>query len=217
MTEITNISKSQNYMTDNKIFILGEITQDNTAELLGRLAMFVDNMEPYAVGNKLPNTITNPYTLGNIPIIDVYISSTGGSVYAAQSILSLLNIARTKGANIRTTVMGRASSVASRLAIQGDPNLRIMYHQAYHFIHYGKKTLYCESESELIANQKHFEHSNALSKADYMLHTRIPEQMLNTMMNSETGYLYPNDCLKFGLCDWIITPNGLIGRNTKHR
>lgn len=230
MADFTNISRSHNYMIGNQIFILGDIDSENTYELLGRLAAFVDNMQPvdiaadssisvvnpYHINDEMPtasNNITsdsviNPYKIDTTPVIDIYISSPGGSMYSTNSIISLLNIARSKGAKIRTTIMGRAESAASVIAVQGDRGLRIINENAFHFIHYGTIHNINNSEPSAAANRIHSDYLLNQTKQTYLAHTNLTQKQINKMMQAETGFIYPQDCLKYGLADWILTRQG---------
>ena len=208
MADITN-----NYRPNNhQIHIMNEITPDNTSDWVARLATYVDSLQPIDIRGGTTAPITDPYDIDG-PVIDIYINSPGGHLASLNSILYMLARARAKGARIRTNVMGSAASCASILAIMGDPGLRIMGENAYNLIHYGTKTRTIRSEAEEAMMFRDVNHHTKLIKQMYLDHTDIPQKKLNSMLQAETGYLYPDECLKLGVCDWILQNNGkLINR-----
>lgn len=211
MTEICNVSKSINYIAGNKIFILGTITRETTAELIGRLGLLVDNLQPIQLRTIEP--ITNPYNVKtNAPIIDIYINSGGGDAHCLYSITSLMDIARTKGALIRTTVMGHAESAASMLAIQGDPGLRIMHKNSFHFAHYGSTTMTITSEPAAASFADHDKRMTEQAKQIYLSNTALTRTEVNKMFRAETGFAYPEFCLAKSMCDWIVADGKFISR-----
>ena len=111
------INSSRNYMYNNKVFILDEITSNNCAYLIGDLTDYILNDQNQ--GKKLVFVINSP----------------GGEVYTAFNLIGLINLAKLYNIEIITFVLGCASSAGSMLAIQGDT--RFMSKQAKHFVHFG--------------------------------------------------------------------------------
>lgn len=218
---IINNSKSCNYVSGNKVFILGEINEATTSELIGNLSNMVDELrfEPiYAIKN---NTIKNPYVLPDpsIQVVDVYINSGGGLLSQAKSIMALLNLARAKGAIIRTTVMGYAGSSASLIAIQGTPNFRIMYEQSHNMVHYGNSKLLIDRGGDEMEKASQFEKTlRQTFNAPYMKYTNIKQNELSKLQKTEFGHMFARECLAKNMCDWILTTDGkFISRDQKQR
>ncbi len=216
---IINNSKSGNYIAGTKVFILDQINQNSTAELIGNLSNLVDDLpfgSIYTGGIK----IENPYQISQDahPVIDVYINSVGGWLSQAKSIMALLNLARAKGSIIRTTVLGMAASSASLIAIQGTPNFRIMYEQSYNMIHYGHSNIEVDRAGEVqLAAKKELE-ERKIFNAPYLKYTNLTQKELNKLHKTEFGCISAQDCLNKNICDWVLTTDGLfISRNTKQR
>jgi len=212
-TEIINNSGKNNYVSGNKVFILDNILKETCAELIGNLSNMVDRLPwdaPYDTSLGVGATIKNPYNLPNTApaVVDVYINSSGGDVDATKSILGLLNIARAKGAIIRTTVLGRAASCASHIAVQGAPNFRIMYAQSYHMIHYGKTSLSFDKLGEIDKANKYEKTHTQILFEPYLKYTDLTRKELNDLQKTEFGHKFADECLKKKLCDWILTIDG---------
>ncbi len=210
--KIINASGNCNYISGNKVFILDKISTETCAELIGNLSNMVDDL-PWAPGVQIPamgGGIKNPYILpDNAPsVVDVYINSTGGELDTYRSIMTLLNLARSKGAIIRTTVMGAACSCASLIAIQGTPNFRIMYEESYNMIHYGRSSLRIDKINE-IDNAQVYETTNRSKFIEpYLKYTGLTKQELTQLQKTEYGHKFVDECLQKKLCDWILTRDG---------
>ena len=204
--------KGNNFATNNnKIFILGKFSEDETNEMIGHLACMVDSMKPCTMYS-MPATITNPYDLGDSdrPVIDVYINSHGGSAEILHSISTLLSIAKSRGALIRTTVLGTAASSGSLLAIQGTPGFRIMYSKAYHFVHFGHHGISAHKPEEVELMAKHITEYTTETLKLYTDHTKLTQRNLDKLTKNECGHLNANECLQYGLCDWVIDDFGKL-------
>lgn len=208
---IINHSGRPNYVSGNKVFLLSDIDTTSVNELIGNLSNMVDNL-PWCKVYSSHTKITNPYKFNRSelknPIIDVYINSGGGKLSEAKSIMTLLNLARAKGAIIRTTVMGRASSSASLIAIQGTPNFRIMYEQAYNMIHYGKSTLQIDRIMEVEKAAQYEKEMRESFKSPYLQYTDLTPAELTELQRTEYGYINAKECLNKKMCDWILTTDG---------
>lgn len=214
-SKIINNTKSGNYVSDNSVFILDKFSPDTSNELIGNLADMVMSIEPfpvYQIGGKLESPYKPLDT--DRPVIDVYINSNGGSGYILDSIVMLLGIAKSRGAIIRTTVLSRAASCGSLLAITGTPGFRIMYSQAYHFIHFGNHALNAAKEDEIQMAAKHIKEAANNKQNMYLQHTNLTAKELKKLQSNEQGNMNAQTCLDKGLCDWIITDFGdIIGRS----
>lgn len=215
-SKILNKSGSGNYVSDNSIFILDKFSADTSNELIGNLTnmvMSIPNQPIYQIGGK----IESPYELKDInrPVIDVYINSNGGYDHILDSIVMLLGIAKSRGAIIRTTVLSRASSCGSLLAISGTPGYRIMFSQAYHFIHFGQHCINAGKEDEIEQATKHIKETSANKQNMYLQHTNLTPKELKKLQSNEQGFMNAKACLDKGLCDWIVTDFGDIIGHTR--
>lgn len=204
----------QNYVLNNSVYILNSFSADATNEMLGDLAELVNNLTP-CPAYKTNTKLTSPYDIDTSknPVIDVYINSNGGDIPILHAISTLLSIAKSKGAIIRTTVMGKAYSCGSMLAIQGTPGFRIMYSKAFNLVHFGTRNTKISLESEIDASQKYLKNMNNGVNSLYLEHTKITESKLNQLMKHDYSFLTAEKCLKLGICDWIIDDKGNILKN----
>ena len=215
--KIINASNSGNYVSDNKVFILDDFLSKTSNELIGNLSDMVFSL-PQTSLYQTDTQIISPYDITNDthPIIDVFINSAGGDGKILDSIVALLGIAKSGGAIIRTTVLGRAASCGSLLAITGTPGYRIMYSQSYHFIHFGTHNTRIQKEEEIELAAKYIKKTTDNKFNMYLEHTYLTQKDLKKLQSNEMGNLSAQDCLNKGLCDWIITDFGhIIGRGQR--
>ncbi len=213
---IINTSRSNSFINQNQIYILGDFSSKEMNELTGNLGDLIFELQPMPA-YRSSGTITSPYDTKNIknPIIDIFINSTGGDISALQNLSTLLNIAKFRGAIIRTTVLARAFSCGSLLAIQGTPGFRIMAHDARHLVHFGSATLSISNPDDLEPRAQQIAAFKEIINEKYKTYAKIPKKQLNTMRRCESGYLTAPECLKYGLCDWIIGERGKLINNIK--
>lgn len=219
-----NASRARNYImkiSDGiaeryQIYMLGRFDYENTTELIGELGAIVHNLTPQPIYEQ-KSKIISPYDIDDKEntIIDIFIDSNGGLVSTLHNITTMLNIAKMRGAIIRTTVLSAAYSCGSILAIQGTPGYRIMSEDAEHLIHYGKVIQEITSDADKNNSDEYIERNKDKLFSKYEKHTDTPKKMLNEIkkypLNKQIGAY---DCLKYGLCDWIIRNDGtLTGRN----
>ncbi len=216
--KIINESKSKNYITGNKIFLLDLINSNTCSELLGHLSNLVDSLEWRNQSGIDYSTFTNPYDISDKKhqIIDIYIDSPGGKIYTMTSLMHLLNIARAKGTIIRTNVFGTAASCASLIAIQGTPEFRIMYEHGYHLVHYGSSTFSIDKEGEIERAAKYENEMRNNINSAYTKCTKLTEEQLKELTHIELGYINAQECLNKKMCDWILTDNGKFIHHTQH-
>ncbi len=218
MPEILNKSGQLNYITGNKVFLLDEFKRQTTAELLGNLANMIDELPWGPVFTETPlftesAKLENPYNLPKQypPVVDIYINSPGGCNTILTSITSLLNLARAKGAIIRTNVIGQAASCASILAVQGTPHFRIMYDASCHMIHFGQSRMVAERNNEIEYAAQNAKRTREKIRQIYFNNTRINQKALQKYYEIEgSGTLTAQECLKHGVCDWIVSPRGIF-------
>lgn len=198
-----------NYVLGSSVFILDDFKSSTTNEMIGDLSELVMNLEPRDKYT-LNTALKSPYEIDTqkYNVIDVFINSNGGNVDILNSITTLLGIAKSKNAIIRTTVCSKAYSCGSALAIIGTPGFRIMYSNAYHLIHFGSmcRTAKLESEIESVANNMKENHVNWNNL--YLNNTKISQKELKKLMTKDS-FISANQALKLSFCDWIINEQGL--------
>ena len=222
-----NASRSPNYIVkiDNsnseryQIYMLGGFNYENTAELIGNLGAIVQDL-PHRPIYKQSSKLVSPYNIDRDEkapaIIDIFIDSNGGNTRILHDITTLLNIAKMRGAIIRTTVLSGAYSCGSILAIQGTPGFRIMSQNAEHLVHYGRLSLDVTSESNKDEALQFINRSKDKIFSAYEEHTKIPSKILNEIKEySLDKHFDANTCLKYKLCDWIITDTGILKGRTR--
>lgn len=211
-SKIINNTKSGNYVSEKSIFILDKFSADTSNELIGNLADMVADLPIMPTKYKIDTNITSPYNNlpADCPIIDVYINSIGGQGNILDSIVMLLSMAKSRGTIVRTTVLSRASSCGSLLAITGTPGFRIMYSHAYHFVHFGNHCVGASKENEIEMAAKHIKETTLAKNNMYLQHTKLTEKELKKLQSNEQGFINAENCLRKGLCDWIIDDFGNI-------
>jgi ATP-dependent protease ClpP protease subunit len=176
----------KNYMYNDKVFILDEITADNCAYLIGDLTQYVLNEQN--VRKKLMFIINSP----------------GGDVSVMITLLGLMNMARLNNIEIYTFVLGSAGSAASILAANGDQ--RFINSLSKHFIHFGCIFDITQKHSEIekvyIQNKEHAE--NIINLYLNACDGKLKREKLLEIQADERGYLNAADCLKYGLADVVI-------------
>ena len=208
---IINNSKSDNYIVGPQVYILGDFAHEEMNELTGNLGNYIFSLPTHPI-YKASTKITSPYNTNKIsnPIIDIFIDSLGGSETALQNISTLLNIAKSRGAIIRTTVLSRAFSAGSLLAIQGTPGFRIMAHDARHMIHFGSIAITVKNPDDIAVRAQQITEQKRIIQQKYKTYTKIPDEKLHQMMRCESGFLTAPECMEMGLCDWILGEQGII-------
>ncbi|MBQ5700449.1 MAG: ATP-dependent Clp protease proteolytic subunit [Alphaproteobacteria bacterium] len=222
-----NASKSPNYIIkiDNpiseryQIYMLGGFNYNDTTELIGNLGAIVQDL-PHRPIYKQSSKLVSPYSIDTNKkrpvIIDVFIDSNGGNVRVLHDITTLLSIAKMRGAIIRTTVLSGAYSCGSLLAIQGTPGFRIMSQNAEHLIHYGRQALDITSDSAKEDALQFIDRNKDKAFSKYEQYTKIPAKILDEIKEySMDKHLDANTCLKYELCDWIITETGKLKGRTR--
>lgn len=215
---LINASRSPCYMIgDRTLHIYGDFNQTNMTELIGRLSYNIHNTIPVAPVYDISTKIDSPYNIDNSqhPIIDIFIDSNGGDTRMLQNLTTLLNIAKMRGAIVRTTVLSRAYSCGSMLAIQGTPGFRIMPEYGTHMIHFGSSSVSGSSETELEKRLKNSKLLKAYNQKLYSTYTKMTEQEIEQLCSTEGDYLDAKRCKRLGLCDWIVDLNSKLIIDTK--
>ena len=201
-----------NYVIGNAIFLYDTINLETCAGLIGDIASMVEKIKPQSNKTSSP-TITSPYDIqkqSSTPVIDIFINSPGGTCSIMDSIMAFVNIARSKGATIRTTVTGRAASCASQIAIQGTPGFRIMYQPAFHLVHYGNSSMNVSAEGEAERACKNEKQLRQHQIDTYKQFTSLTKKEINDCMKTEHHVFTAQQCLEKNMCDWILTNTGMF-------
>lgn len=208
---IINNSRNDSYIAGSQVYILGDFSTQNMNELVGNLGSYIFSLPPHPI-YKISGKITSPYDIKDIqnPIIDIFIDSCGGEEYALQNLSSLINIAKSRGAIIRTTVLARAFSAGSLLAIQGTPGFRIMAHDARHMVHFGTTSMIAKNPDDIEIRAQQIANQKKIIQEKYKTYTKVPAKKFNQWLRCESGYLTATECLEMGFCDWILGENGIF-------
>lgn len=175
---------SHNYGYKNKVFILDEITVENTSHLLGDIVEMIEFEKEHSRK------------------IEWFINSPGGEVAACKSIISLMALANINNVINYTYVIGEAGSSASIIAIHG--NKRFIMNYANHYIHYGMSGSSNTHPTESTRNYKNEQLFFKWVYNTYKEKTSIPEDKLKNLMEHEGGFIYAKECIKYKLADTII-------------
>lgn len=206
-----NCSHSSSYIINNQVYILGRFDSKEMNELIGELSNLILSMQQKPI-YQASTKIVSPYDIDDPerPVLDIFINSHGGEISVLNSLSTLLNIAKMRGAIIRTTVLSNAFSCGSALAIQGTPGYRIMGHDSQHMIHYGSRLIQITKEDELPIKTQQIKDFSDQFISKYKTYTSVPEEKLKKFLNCETGFINSNLCLRWKICDWIIGENGIL-------
>lgn len=182
----SNQTAYKNYMYNNKVFLLDDITSTNCAFLIGDLTQFIGDPE------------------NNQKKLNVFINSPGGDVNTMIAIIGLLNLARLNDIYVTTYVLGLAGSAASLIAVQGD--IRIMSNISRHFVHFGSIFDTTSKPSEI---EKTYQQNKDYAEQMQELYIKackgkLSKAKLLELQSDERGYLNAEQCVKYGLCDMII-------------
>lgn len=182
----SNQTVYKNYMYNNKVFLLDEITSTNCAFLIGDLTQFIGDPE------------------NNQKKLNLFINSPGGNVNTMITIIGLLNLARLNDIYITTYVLGLAGSAASLIAVQGD--MRFMSNISRHFVHFGSIFDTTSKPSEI---EKTYQQNKDYAEQMQELYIKackgkLSKAKLLELESDERGYLNAKECMKYGLCDMII-------------
>ena len=173
-----------NFAYKNRVYLLDELTTENTSRLLADISDMIDYEKHHSF------------------IIEWYINSPGGEVSACKSLLTMMKIANIQGVENCTYVMGNAMSSASILAISG--NTRYIMSYASHYVHYGSSGNSSSHPAEAKRNYKDDQIFYDWVKSVYLEKTTIPETKLDALIEHEGGFIYAKDCLKYKFVDYII-------------
>ena len=143
------------------------------------------------------------------PLLDIYVNSSGGSVYTLMAILTLIHMAKANGTIVRTTNLAWAASAASIITISGTKGYRYMAEDALNYIHFGRAGVIAERQDEIEYKIKSIKEHGKLLQKQYLENTGVTQKELDQYFEIEaSGQLNSQECLKKRICDWVITNDG---------
>lgn len=181
-----NKNKVLNYMDkDGNFYILGEFDSSISENVVPHLVKRIQEEEDK----------TNPS-------IWFYINSNGGYCHELYNLLTLIDIAKSKGIKIYTVVTGRAYSCGSMLAIHGDH--RAIYKYGNHLMHLGSTGEEVHTFKQIErTNDNWKEHFNHIVKM-YVDNTKMSEKEVREHLKDDLCWLNAEQCKELGLVDEII-------------
>lgn len=183
--ELFQKERNLNRVKGNKVYILGHF-DDTISEIV--IPALMDEI------NHLKMTAS--------PELEFFIDSPGGETYKLFSLLYCIDVARSYGIKIITNVMGVAHSCGSMLAIYGD--VRYMGKYSNHLIHYGFGESLSATPTQIERNSQMLQnHFKKLEKI-YQERTKLDIKTIRALMKDDHCYMEANECLKNGLCDFIV-------------
>jgi len=145
----------------------------------------------------------NAFIRRNVPAVDLVINSPGGCVVSGAGAMDVLDLARTRGTKLSTTIYGMAASMGGFLSQTGGH--RRMTRNAYFMIHQ-VSAIFGGSSSHMDEKQVNME------RLQQMLFTYMSERTggklsmeeLQAKCNDHDWWLTPEEALEHGLIDEII-------------
>ena len=177
--------RSGNFMYGNYLFLLDDLSDEKTFTAIADLTRFVADPS------------------NSDQTLNILINSGGGNVMLMNTIIGLINTAKLAGMEVRTYVLGMAGSAASVIAIQGTE--RLMSRNAIHFVHFGTIPQFLTKHTE-IGKASNFASRLQQQAVEAYLRfcPRLTKETYLQITEDEMGYLFSDDCLKYGLCDSIL-------------
>lgn len=133
----------------------------------------------------------------NIPTVNVYINSPGGSVSEG---IAIYNILKRTRAYVRVFIDGFACSIASVIAMAG--NAIYMPKSSMQMVH-NAWTVAMGNSEELRKVADDLDKINEVVISAYMSKFKGTEKELRKLLDDES-YLTAEECLKYGLCTKIV-------------
>lgn len=176
------------------------------SETLRHIAMHIQTM-PHMPTIYTPTKISSPYDIKDRQVFDLYINGYGRDLTTFSAFTALLALIRVRGAIVRTNVIGTARDAAALLAISGTPGFRIMYESAtmvpYASAH-PHNLGFCDPSTARPTNSE-IEYIRSIYKQNTKL---TNDEITDIMRNGHP--MTATQCLKRGLCDWILRNNGTM-------
>lgn len=137
--------------------------------------------------------------------IRFYINSIGGYVKNLQELLSLIDLAKSRGIIVETYVLKEASSCGSLLAIYGTKGHRYVGRYATHLVHLGSAGTHVRNEIEFARQNEDVKAHFKFIKDMYKTHAKIKD--LDKHIKDDWFFVRGQDMIKLGLADKFIGEN----------
>lgn len=137
--------------------------------------------------------------------LNVYINSGGGSCTDGFAIIDFFE---SSSVPISTRAVGAISSMATLIFVAGTKGHRIMSKNAEVMIHqFGNSGMDHTKYHELLAIRKVEDRLHDVFIQHFKRHTKMTEkQIRDVILGPSDAYLTPEECLKYGICDYIADP-----------
>ncbi len=188
--QINNFLTAVSNNSEGEIWVYGDITSDKWSD---------DDVTPTSIRDALDN-------MGPVGTLNIRVNSYGGSVYAGNAIINIIDSYRKKNnVKVNAYIEGIAASMGSGIPMVADKiymaeNAMMMIHKPYTIVMGNSADL----EKEITILQKV---ENALVK-NYMRHFNGTEDQLRDMLADET-WLTADEALEYGFCDEIVEAVGI--------
>lgn len=204
--QINNFLTAVSNNSEGEIWVYGDITSDKWSD---------DDVTPTSIRDALDN-------MGPVGTLNIRVNSYGGSVYAGNAIINIIDSYRKKhNVKVNAYIEGIAASMGSGIPMVADKiymaeNAMMMIHKPYTIVMGNSADL----EKEITILQKV---EDTLVK-NYMRHFNGTEEQLRDMLADET-WLTADEALEYGFCDEIVeaveiaaSAKGLVinGREFRH-
>lgn len=170
---------------EGEIWVYGDIVDD---------AWWDNEVSPVIIRDSLDE-------MGSVSTLNIRVNSYGGSVYAGNAIINILDGYRRKtGAKINAYIEGIAASMGSGIPMVADKIY--MAENAMYMIHKPFTLVYGNSE-DLEKNIEILEKAEETLISNYMRHFKGTEDELRQMLADET-WLTAKEAVEYGLCDEVV-------------
>lgn len=183
--QINNFLTAVSNDSEGEIWIYGDITTDKWTD---------DDVTPSSIRDALRN-------MGPVKTLNIRVNSYGGSVYAGNAIINIIDSYRRKNnVYVNAYIEGIAASMGSGIPMVADKiymaeNAMMMVHKPYTIVMGNSADL--QKEIEILQKVE-----DTLVK-NYMRHFKGTEEELRDMLANET-WLTADEALEYGLCDEVI-------------
>ena len=185
MADTTTQTVQANFVADGNVYILGEFDSSISINVIPKLVDLIAKKKSE-----------------KDPSINIFINSYGGEVPVLLNMLCLLQMAKDAGIKIITTVLGRAVSCGSMLAVMGDE--RNMYRYALHLAHLGMQVDQVSTNEQADRTSKKWKWHFKQIVDHYAACTGCPKKKLEQMLKDDSQWLTPEECLELGFATSII-------------
>lgn len=183
--QINNFLTAVSNNSEGEIWVYGDITSDKWSD---------DDVTPTSIRDALDS-------MGPVGTLNLRINSYGGSVYAGNAIINIIDSFRKKNnVTVNAYIEGIAASMGSGIPMVADyiymaGNAMMMLHKPFTIVMGNSNDL--QQQIEILQKVE-----DTLVK-NYMRHFNGTEDELRDMLADET-WLTADEALKYGLCDKIV-------------